>query len=89
MSCQFRTAVARMLSGDVLLLNCMAFFTPKKYLMMHDEKKTILVSFVIKCIRLDQKQPGRVAQSVGHLTRRSEVQGSIPGLAAYFRFSFR
>ena len=34
-------------------------------------------------------QPGRVAQSVGHLTRKSEVLGSIPGLATYFRFSFR
>ena len=28
-------------------------------------------------------------QSVGHLTRRSGVLGSIPGLATYFRFSFR
>ena len=35
------------------------------------------------------EQPGRVAQSVGHLTRRSGVLGSIPGLATYFRFSFR
>ena len=34
-------------------------------------------------------QPGRVALSVGHLTRKSEVLGSIPGLATYFRFSFR
>ena len=33
--------------------------------------------------------PGRVAQSVGHLTRKSGVPGSIPGLATYFRFSFR
>ena len=33
--------------------------------------------------------PGRVAQSVGHLTRKSGVLGSIPGLATYFRFSFR
>ena len=33
--------------------------------------------------------PGRVMQSVGHLTRKSEVLGSIPGLAAYFSFSFR
>ena len=33
--------------------------------------------------------PGRVAQSVGHLTRKSEVLGSNPGLATYFRFSFR
>ena len=30
-------------------------------------------------------QPGRVAQSVGHLTRKSGVLGSIPGLATYFR----
>ena len=34
-------------------------------------------------------QQGRVAQSVGHLTRKSGVLGSIPGLATYFRFSFR
>ena len=34
-------------------------------------------------------RPGRVAQSVGHLTRKSEVLDSIPGLATYFRFSFR
>ena len=34
-------------------------------------------------------QPGRVAQSVGHLSRKSGVLGSIPGLATYFRFSFR
>ena len=31
---------------------------------------------------------GRVVQSVGHLTRKSEVLGSIPGLATYFCFSF-
>ena len=35
------------------------------------------------------KVPGRVAQSVGHLTHKSGVLGSIPGLATYFRFSFR
>ena len=34
-------------------------------------------------------KPGRVAQSVGHLTRKSGVLRSIPGLATYFRFSFR
>ena len=34
-------------------------------------------------------KPGRVTQSVGHLTRKSGVLGSIPGLATYFRFSFR
>ena len=39
--------------------------------------------------RVLQRLPGRVAQSVGHLTRKSGVLGSIPGLATYFRFSFR
>ena len=34
-------------------------------------------------------KPGRVAQSAGHLTRKSGVLGSIPGRATYFRFSFR
>ena len=29
-------------------------------------------------------RPGRVAQSVGHLTHKSGVLGSIPGLATYF-----
>ena len=33
--------------------------------------------------------PGRVAQSVGHLTRKAGILGSIPGLATFFRFSFR
>ena len=40
-------------------------------------------------IRVPYDKPGRVAQSVGHLTRKSVVLGSIPGLATYFRFSFR
>ena len=30
------------------------------------------------------QKPSHVAQSVGHLTRKSEVMGSIPGLATYF-----
>ena len=33
--------------------------------------------------------PGCLAQSVGHLTRKAEVLGSIRGLATYFRFFFR
>ena len=36
-----------------------------------------------------QLEVGRVAQSVGHLTRKSGILGSIPGLATYFCFSFR
>ena len=35
------------------------------------------------------KEPGRIAQSVGHVFRKSEVLGSIPSLATYFRFSVR
>ena len=34
-------------------------------------------------------EPGRVAHSVGHLTRKSGVLGSIPGLATYFHLTFR
>ena len=34
-------------------------------------------------------RPGHVAQSVGYPTHKSGVLGSIPGLATYFRFSFR
>ena len=54
-----------------------------------------LISYVskennLKHVRkLGLSGPGRVAQSVGHLTRKSGVPGSIPGLATYFRFSFR
>ena len=44
---------------------------------------------VINSVDSHQTEPGRVAQSVGHLTRKSGVLGSIPGLATYFRFSFR
>ena len=36
-----------------------------------------------------QGTTGRVAQSVGHLARKSGVLVSIPGLATSFRFSFR
>ena len=34
-------------------------------------------------------EPGLVAQSIGQLTRKSGVLGSIPGLTTYFRFYFR
>ena len=45
--------------------------------------------FVFNRLSTEGEKPGRVAQSVGHLTRKSGVLGSIPGLATYFRFSFR
>ena len=38
--------------------------------------------------QLRNKGPGHIGQSVGHLTRKSDVVGSIPGLTTYFRFSF-
>ena len=50
------------------------------------ENNSYLVDFWLLASFLE---PGRVAQSVGHLTRKSGVLGSIPGLATYFRFSFR
>ena len=46
-------------------------------------------SIVTLDLVLLEKWPGRVAQSAGHLTRKSGVLGSMPGLATYFRFSFR
>ena len=45
--------------------------------------------FISVSVHIFDVLPGRVAQSVGHLTRKSGVLGSIPGLATYFRFSFR
>ena len=52
--------------------------------------KAVWVFFSINLVyTFYEYKPGRVAQSVGHLTRKSGVLGSIPGLATYFRFSFR
>ena len=48
----------------------------------------ICAAYVVLTLRHFRDSPGRVAQSVGHLTRKSGVLGSIPGLATYFRFSF-
>ena len=53
------------------------------------EVKIPICSGFMTAYLLQGCQPGRVAQSVGHLTRKSGVLGSIPGLATYFRFSFR
>ena len=49
-----------------------------------------MVYSLILCLTIGlSSKAGRVAQSVGHLTRKSGVLGSITGLATYFRFSFR
>ena len=63
----------------------------------HEEKGDLhfILNSIFHCIFIEKPDvfsklvPGRVAQSVGHLTRKSGVLGSIPGLATYFRFSFR
>ena len=48
-----------------------------------------IVKYSLSYSSFDAQKPGRVEQSVGHLTRKSGVLGSMPGLATYFRFSFR
>ena len=40
-----------------------------------------MVSVLLAYPNLSPLEPGRVAQSVGHLTRKTGVLGSIPGLA--------
>ena len=51
--------------------------------------KGTAVIFSIDITTIYTQLLGRVAQSVGHLTRKSGVLGLILGLATYFRFSFR
>ena len=54
------------------------------------EDKLILYFFGYKMEFFSKTdRPGRVAHSVGHLTRKSGVLRSMPGLSTYFRFSFR
>ena len=63
---------------------CLVLNTFVNINMLYVIKQLTLLSGDLCC-----KQPGRVPQSVGHLARKSGVLGSIPGLATYFRFSFR
>ena len=58
------------------MLNKLMFL---RFMVYHHKNSTIF----------QRETPGRVAQSVGHLPRKSGVLGSISGLATYFRFSFR
>ena len=39
-------------------------------------------------VSFEQLDAGPRSAIVGHLTRKSGVLGSIPGLATYFRFTF-
>ena len=56
----------------------------------HDEIHQLIF---MTCLRMATFKESKVlfnqGQSVGHLTRKSGVLGSIPGLATYFRFSVR
>ena len=66
------------------------FFYPH-HTPMKDTYSHFMSSLILYCIiYLDLSVPvfrsGCVAQSVGHLTRKSGVLGSIPGLATYFHF---
>ena len=61
------------------------FFVKKKFGFFVKKKKNLVGRLKVKVTL----EPGCVAQSVGHLTRKSGVLGSMPGLATYFRFSFR
>ena len=56
----------------------------------HPDKTLFNVMTIATLIRynINSKLPGCVAQSVGHLTHKSAVLGSISSLATYFRFSF-
>ena len=62
-------------------ISCSIELSVKKVLL----PRGLIFYFVLTLLIL----PGRVAQSVEHLSRKSGVLGSIPGLATYFRFSFR
>ena len=57
------------------------YFQEREYISEDDTEGECLSFFI-------WGEPGRVVQSVGHLTHKSEVLGSIPSLATYFRFSF-
>ena len=72
-----------------------SYFSTKRYVVTpHYNRLGERVLMIGSNIRFKEyygklSMPGRVAQSVGHLTHKSGVLGSIPGLATYFRFSFR
>ena len=53
------------------------------------KKESVVVELVFNFMEIALSVPGRVAQLVGHLAHKPGVLGSIPGLATYFRFSFR
>ena len=78
----FSSTEARALRKLMGSLHCQSTFSMD----FSETTRTISIKFHMQLLG---KRPGCVAQLVGHLTRKSGVLGSIPGLATYFRFSFR
>ena len=86
-------SIATLMSDEVWLATLSLFSSPvlmyrKSYCSSLSVGGSIskILKFYIKAFHL---MPGHVALSVGHLIRKSEVLGLIPGLATYFCFSFR
>ena len=75
-------------SSTWMIKNFMSVLNLEFFFSIQPDVSTFLFYFFCQFL-LWENWPGRVAQSVGQLTRRSGVLGSIPGLATYFRFSFR
>ena len=84
----------------IYLVCCQVFEFSRPYNLDEHFQNFADIHFVISCFGASKSYQkltktcfggpqGRIAQSVGHLTRKSWVLGSIPGLATYFSFSFR
>ena len=83
--CFFLSLLLQCKFENLTLLSLLSF----SYFITPYDAQAFSALILIICPVLQQQTSGRVAQSVGHLTRKSGVLGSIPGLATYFRFSFR
>ena len=84
--------MCRVQEGQLLLLYFWSYFPlniSDAISCLHHNLNTLWYIIMILHSYVEQILPGRVAQSVGHLTRMSGVLGLIPVLATYFRFSFR
>ena len=68
-----------------LLLDVEVLF--RDFLMNEEMMFKLIYESMINHSTIVSFKPGCVVQLVWHLTRKSGVLGSIPGLATYFRFS--
>ena len=68
-----------------ITLSCMVGFENNLVQIIIMTKQCVMIkNHVVR-----SKVLGHLAQSVGHLTCKSDALGSIPGLATYLGFSFR